>query len=239
MHGRPVGGQEISRGEVKSRQSRDTSRAPGKAREHKAATSSNRSESAGRTRGTDRWGSSDTSAPSSVQQALGATGQVLGAFRAPEVCQLSGVSYRQLDYWSRTGLVRPGVKEASGSGSRRLYSFKDLVLVKAIKRLIEAGMSLQKIREAIEYIRSAMETDPSELTLIATEGTILVFGPGDDERLVDALKGGQTALSIALGPIYDELSESVARLEQSRRRHPSSLPRNRSPQADQLSLFES
>ncbi len=239
MQGRPVGGKETSRGEVKSRQLPGASRAPMKGHEQKAGSNSHRSESAGRPRGTDRSGRSETSAAVSVQQALGATGQVLGAFRAPEVCQLSGVSYRQLDYWSRTGLVTPSVKEASGSGSRRLYSFKDLVLVKAIKRLIEAGMSLQKIREAIDYIRGAMETDPSELTLIATEGTILVFGPGDDERLVDALKGGQTALSIALGPIYDELSESVARLEHSRRRHPSSLPRKRSPQADQLSLFES
>lgn len=168
---------------------------------------------------------------------FGDRGQVLGAFRAPEVCELAGVTYRQLDYWSRTGLVRPGVKEASGSGTRRLYSFKDLVLIKAIKRLIDAGMSLQKIREAIEYVRGAMTEDPSELTLIATEGTILVFGPGEESRLIDALKGGQISLSIALRPLYDELQKSVSELEKAKSRHPSTAGREGAPPDRQLSLF--
>ncbi|MER3521022.1 MAG: MerR family transcriptional regulator, partial [Acidimicrobiia bacterium] len=154
-----------------------------------------------------------------------------------EVCEVAGVTYRQLDYWSRTGLVKPGIKDASGSGTRRLYSFKDLVLIRAIKGLIEAGMSLQKIREAIDYVRGAMTEDPSELTLIATEGTILVFGPGEESRLIDALKGGQISLSIALGPLYNELKKSVAELARAKRRHPSREIRVGSVSDGQLSLF--
>ncbi|MER3395169.1 MAG: MerR family transcriptional regulator [Acidimicrobiia bacterium] len=173
----------------------------------------------------------------SILDRLENNGDVLGAFRAPEVCEVAGVTYRQLDYWSRTGLVKPGIKDASGSGTRRLYSFKDLVLIRAIKGLIEAGMSLQKIREAIDYVRGAMTEDPSELTLIATEGTILVFGPGEESRLIDALKGGQISLSIALGPLYNELKKSVAELERAKRRHPSREIRVGSVSDGQLSLF--
>jgi DNA-binding transcriptional MerR regulator len=179
--------------------------------------------------------SADRSPP--IQEPLGTRGQVLDAFRAPEVCELAGISYRQLDYWSRTGLIKPGIKEASGSGTRRLYSFKDLILIKAIKGLIEAGMSLQKVREAIDYIRGAMTEDPSELTLIATEGTILIFGPGEEAQLIDALKGGQIALSLALGPLYDELQKSVSELEASKRRHPSVGTGGSSDLEGQLSLF--
>lgn len=175
--------------------------------------------------------------PAPVQEPLGVRGQVLGAFRAPEVCELAGITYRQLDYWSRTELVKPGIRDASGSGTRRLYSFKDLVLIKAIKGLIEAGMSLQKVREAIDYVRGAMTEDPSELTLIAAKGTILVFGPGEEAQLIDALRGGQTALSVALGPIYDELRNSVSKLEESKRRHPSKGRPPDSASDAQLRLF--
>lgn len=171
------------------------------------------------------------------QEPLGTRGQVLGAFSAPEVCELSGVTYRQLDYWTRTGLVKPGIKDASGSGTRRLYSFKDLVLIKAIKGLIEAGMSLQKVREAIDYVRGAMTEDPSELTLIAREGTILIFGPGEEARLIDALRGGQITLSLALGPLYEELRKSVSELEEAKRRHPSRRRRTEEAFEAQLRLF--
>ncbi len=173
-----------------------------------------------------------------VQDPLAARGRVLGEFRAPEVCELTGISYRQLDYWTRTGLIQPGIKTASGSGTRRLYSFKDLVLIKTIKGLIEAGMSLQKVREAIDYIRNAMTRDPSELTLIATEGSILIFGPGEEAQLVDALRGGQTALSIALGPLFDQLQERVSEMEKAKRRHPSRDSRYDPSHDRQLRLFD-
>ena len=74
-------------------------------------------------------------------------------FAAPEVCKIVQITYRQLDYWARTELVTPSIRDASGSGTQRLYSFQDLVLLKVIKRLLDAGVSLQRIRQAIDYLR--------------------------------------------------------------------------------------
>jgi DNA-binding transcriptional MerR regulator len=75
------------------------------------------------------------------------------------VCRLVGITYRQLDYWARTDLLRPSAKEASGSGSQRLYSFTDLIQLKVIKRLLDAGMSLKRIRSAVEILRDQLESD--------------------------------------------------------------------------------
>ena len=74
--------------------------------------------------------------------------KTIDAYRAPQVCNLVGISYRQLDYWARTGLIMPSVQQATGSGSQRLYSFADVVQLKVVKRLLDAGMSLKKIRKS-------------------------------------------------------------------------------------------
>src|SRR3954466_4531707 len=78
---------------------------------------------------------------------------VLIGYRGPTACSAAGITYRQLDYWARTGLVAPTIRSATGSGSQRLYSFKDIFILKVIKRLIDAGISLQQIRTAIEHLR--------------------------------------------------------------------------------------
>src|SRR5207248_10765118 len=88
-------------------------------------------------------------------------------YRVPEVCKLVGISYRQLDYWARTGLVTPSVREAGGSGTQRLYSFQDLVQLKVIKRLIDVGISLQRVRKAIQYLRQNKSNGPSGVTLMS------------------------------------------------------------------------
>lgn len=75
-------------------------------------------------------------------------------YRGVTACHAAGISYRQLDYWARTTLVVPSVRDASGSGTSRLYSFRDLVVLKVVKRLLDAGVSLQNIRKAIEALRS-------------------------------------------------------------------------------------
>ena len=85
-----------------------------------------------------------------------ANNQEVVGYRAPQVCKFVGITYRQLDYWARTELLRPSLQEASGSGSQRMYSFTDLVQLKVIKRLLDAGMSLKKIRSAVEILRTQL-----------------------------------------------------------------------------------
>ena len=84
-------------------------------------------------------------------------GRELG-YRAPQVCKLVGITYRQLDYWARTNLIRPSLQQATGSGSQRLYSFSDVVQLKVIKRLLDAGMSLKKIRSAVTILAEQLDS---------------------------------------------------------------------------------
>ena len=68
----------------------------------------------------------------------------VNGFRAPQVCKLVGITYRQLDYWARTNLIKPSLQHAHGSGSQRLYSFTDVVQLKVIKRLLDAGIASRR-----------------------------------------------------------------------------------------------
>lgn len=129
-------------------------------------------------------------------------------YRGPQVCKYVGITYRQLDYWARTGLLTPSIQGASGSGSQRLYSFQDLVLLRTIKSLIEAGMSLQRVREAIKYVRDNIDGDLTDAILVSIGETIMVVR--DDRELIDALKGGQIAFTVALGSVRDDLADLEA-----------------------------
>ncbi len=126
-------------------------------------------------------------------------------FRAPQVCAAVGISYRQLDYWARTGLIRPSIQSAQGSGSQRLYSFTDLVQLKVVKRLLDAGMSLQKIRTAIEILRDQLrsETPLTDVTLLS-DG-ITIYAAHSAEEVVDVFRRGQGVFGIAVGPVQEEL----------------------------------
>src|SRR5438034_9153303 len=80
-------------------------------------------------------------------------------FRGPQVCSIVGISYRQLDYWARTDLVRPSIADARGSGTQRTYSYRDLLRLKVVKSLLDAGIKLQTARKAIEYLREDLGDD--------------------------------------------------------------------------------
>lgn len=130
-------------------------------------------------------------------------------FRGPQVCNIVGISYRQLDYWARTKLVPPSIRPARGSGSQRLYSFSDLVDLKLIKKLLETGVSLQRVREAIDYLHS-LGHDLSGVT-IASDGKS-VYACKSPEEVYDLLLGGQGVFGIAIDPVLEELEGSVSAL---------------------------
>lgn len=138
--------------------------------------------------------------------------QIIDGYRAPQVCTLVGISYRQLDYWARTGLITPSVREASGSGSQRLYSFSDVVQLKVVKRLLDAGMSLKKIRKAMEIlsVELASESPLTDVTLLS-DG-ITIYAAHSASEVVDVFKGGQGVFGIAVGPVEDELVGEIHRL---------------------------
>jgi DNA-binding transcriptional MerR regulator len=131
-------------------------------------------------------------------------------YRGPTACHAAGISYRQLDYWARTGLVVPSVRDAAGSGSQRLYSFRDIVVLKVVKRLLDAGVSLQNIRKAIETLRSRGVADLAGITLIS-DGTT-VYECRSPEEVVDLLQGGQGVFGIAISGAFKEIEGTLSHL---------------------------
>jgi len=131
-------------------------------------------------------------------------------YRGVTACAVAGITYRQLDYWARTGLVVPSVRDASGSGTQRLYSFRDIVVLKVVKRLLNAGVSLQNIRKAIGTLRQWGEDDLATMTLIS-DGTT-VYECRSAEEVVDLLQGGQGVFGIAIGGAFKEIQGSLAEL---------------------------
>jgi DNA-binding transcriptional MerR regulator len=128
-------------------------------------------------------------------------------YRVPEVCKIVGISYRQLDYWARTGLVMPSVRAAGGSGTQRLYSFRDLVQLKVIRKLIDAGISLQRVRKAISFLQENMKTGPSGITLMSDGASI--YACESEDEIIDLVKRGQAVFAIALDIVWDDLSTSL------------------------------
>ena len=128
-------------------------------------------------------------------------------YRGPTACNAAGITYRQLDYWARTGLIEPSVRGATGSGSQRLYSFKDVLVLKVVKRLLDAGVSLQNIRVAVEHLRRRGIRDLAGITLFS-DGTT-VYECASPEEVVDLLRGGQGVFGIAVGGAMKEISGSI------------------------------
>jgi DNA-binding transcriptional MerR regulator len=131
-------------------------------------------------------------------------------YRGVTACHAAGISYRQLDYWARTALVVPSVRDASGSGTQRLYSFRDIVVLKVVKRLLDAGVSLQNIRKAIETLRSRGVGDLAGITLIS-DGTT-VYECQSPEEVVDLLQGGQGVFGIAIAGAFKEIQGTLSHL---------------------------
>ena len=134
---------------------------------------------------------------------------VLG-YRGPTACAAAGITYRQLDYWARTDLVLPSIRTATGSGSQRLYSFKDILVLKVVKRLLDAGVSLQNIRLAVDALRTRGVDDLAQVTLLS-DGTT-VYECTSSEEVVDLLRGGQGVFGIAVSGALRELRGSLAQL---------------------------
>ncbi|AWB82978.1 MerR family transcriptional regulator [Corynebacterium yudongzhengii] len=129
-------------------------------------------------------------------------------YRVPIACQVAGITYRQLDYWARTDLVKPSIRNARGSGSQRLYSFRDILVLKIVKRLLDTGISLQNIRVAVDSLRNRGVNDIAEITLVS-DGTTVYECRSSDE-VIDLLGGGQGVFGIAVPGIMKELSGTIA-----------------------------
>ena len=144
----------------------------------------------------------------------------VGGFHGPQVCDLVGISYRQLDYWARTGLLQPSVAAARGSGTRRVYSYSDVLELKVIKQLLDAGVSLQSARRAVECLREDLGADVASSNLVLT-GTSSVLARSNGE-VVDLLAGGQGVFNIVpLAGVVDELEADIVRLDIAAQSRPS------------------
>ena len=131
-------------------------------------------------------------------------------YRGPTACNAAGITYRQLDYWARTGLVEPTVRGASGSGSQRLYSFRDILILKVIKRLLDAGISLQQIRTAVQHLRQRGTDDLTRVTLMSDGAS--VYECTSNDEVIDLLQGGQGVFGIALGGVWRSLEGTLTEL---------------------------
>ena len=132
-------------------------------------------------------------------------------FRGATACVAAGISYRQLDYWARTELVVPTIQGASGSGSQRLYSFRDILVLKIVKRLLDTGVSLQNIRSAVEHLRARGVEDLERMTLMSDGASIYECNSADD--IVDILAGGQGVFGIAISKVWSEVEGSLSNLQ--------------------------
>jgi DNA-binding transcriptional MerR regulator len=139
-------------------------------------------------------------------------------YRGPTACNAAGITYRQLDYWARTGLVEPSVRGATGSGTQRLYSFRDILLLKVIKRLLDAGISLQQIRTAVQHLRARGTDDLTRVTLMSDGAT--VYECTSNDEVIDLLQGGQGVFGIAIGGVWREIEGSLSELPSERAEEP-------------------
>src|ERR671911_3020265 len=129
-------------------------------------------------------------------------------YRVPEVCNIVGITYRQLDYWARTGLVRPSVKDAKGSGSQRLYSFQDLAMLRLIKRMLDSGVNLQQVRKAMKTLKGLDQ--PALGTTLVSDGH-RIYQVESPEAVVDLLASGQGVFAIAVDKVWTDLEGTLAK----------------------------
>jgi DNA-binding transcriptional MerR regulator len=129
-------------------------------------------------------------------------------FGVPEVLRAVKISYRQLDYWARTGLVRPSIRDAGGSGTQRLYSFQDLVQLRVIKQLLDTGVSLQKIRQATDFMQDMKV--PAAGTTLVSDGT-RVYAEESPDVLLDLLASGQGVFAIAVDKVWMDLEKTLSK----------------------------
>jgi DNA-binding transcriptional MerR regulator len=134
----------------------------------------------------------------------------LMGYRGPIACKAAGITYRQLDYWARTGLVEPGIRPATGSGTQRLYGFRDILVLKVVKRLLDTGVSLQQIRVAVGHLRERGVDDLAQITLMSDGASVYECTSADE--VIDLIQGGQGVFGIAVGRVWREVEGSLADL---------------------------
>ena len=131
-------------------------------------------------------------------------------YRGPTACGAAGITYRQLDYWARTGLVEPTIRNATGSGTQRLYSFRDILVLKVVKRLLDTGVSLQQIRTAVAHLRERGVDDLAQITLMSDGASVYECTSADE--VFDLVQGGQGVFGIAVGRVWREVEGTLAAL---------------------------
>jgi DNA-binding transcriptional MerR regulator len=128
-----------------------------------------------------------------------------------QTAKVVGISYRQLDYWARTDLIRPSLSDAKGSGSRRRYSYNDLLELKAIKKLLDAGIKLEQVRNVFEYLREHVGTDIAAAHIVIDGGSVVLC---EGDELIDVLQNGQGVLNVlSLGGVREELEADLAPID--------------------------
>ncbi|MFJ1610829.1 MerR family transcriptional regulator [Streptomyces sp. NPDC088253] len=131
-------------------------------------------------------------------------------YRGPTACAAAGITYRQLDYWARTGLVEPSVRPAYGSGTQRLYSFRDVVVLKIVKRFLDTGVSLQNIRTTVQHLRERGFRDLERMTLMSDGATVYECSSPDEVHAL--LQGGQGVFGIAVGVVWRDVESALSQL---------------------------
>ena len=141
---------------------------------------------------------------------MGDQRRIAGDFSSPQTIEIVGITYRQLDYWTRTELVRSTAQQAVGSGSRRRYSYNDLLELKLIKRLLDEGIALQRVREVFDYLRDELGEDVASADLVINGNQSLLVRT--DEQILDALRQGQGALYLRMEGLVEEVDAAVREL---------------------------
>jgi DNA-binding transcriptional MerR regulator len=131
-------------------------------------------------------------------------------YRGPVACAAAGITYRQLDYWARTGLVEPSIRPASGSGTQRLYGFRDILVLKIVKRLLDTGVSLQQIRSAVQALRDRGVEELAQITLMSDGASVYECTSADE--VIDLVQGGQGVFGIAVGRVWREIEGELVTL---------------------------
>ena len=135
-------------------------------------------------------------------------------YRGAVAARAAGITYRQLDYWARTELVQPTVRGAKGSGSQRLYGFRDILVLKLVKRLLDTGISLQQIRTAVAQLHEAGVHDLAQTTLMSDGASVYLCTSNDE--VIDLVSRGQGVFGIAVGKVLREVEVSLVDIESHR-----------------------
>ncbi len=132
-------------------------------------------------------------------------------FSGKRTAEIVDITYRQLDYWARTDLVRPSMAEAAGSGSRRMYSYRDLLELKVIKSLLDAGIRLEQVRKVFAYMRNSLGEDVASANLVIDGSSSVLVNTG--EELIDLLQNGQGVLNVLpLAGVKEEVDNRIVTL---------------------------